>query len=136
METTFCMIKPDSTSKGNVGAILSFLEKKDFKVRKAQWLHLNSHFCETFYHEHKEREFFSDLVKFISSGPVLALALERKDACLYLREIMGATNPKEAASTTIRALFGDSIERNAIHGSDSLVSARRELSLFFPEGSF
>ena len=136
METTFCMIKPDSADKKNVGAILSFLEKKNFTIRQAKWLHLSASFCEIFYHEHKDKEFFPSLVEFISSGPVLALALERKDACLYLREVMGATNPKEAAETTIRFLFGESVERNALHGSDSLVSARRELSLFFPEESF
>ena len=136
METTFCLIKPDSTSKKNTGAILAFLEKKGFSIRKLKWMRLTSAFCETFYQEHKEKEFFPSLVEFISSGQVLALALERKDACLYLREVMGATNPKEAADSTVRSLFGESVERNAIHGSDSLISARRELALFFPEESF
>ena len=132
-EITFCMIKPDSVHKKNVGAILSYLEKEGFTVVKAQQMQLHPAFCEIFYQEHRERSFFNSLVEFITSGPVLALILKRKDSCLYLREIMGATDPKQAKPSTIRALFGESVERNAIHGSDSLVSARREMALFFPE---
>ena len=133
-EMTFCMIKPDSVQKRNVGAILSHLEKEGFTIIKAQKMKLHSSFCETFYQEHREREFFNSLVEFITSGPVWALILKRKDGCLYLREIMGATDPKQAKPSTIRALFGENVEKNAIHGSDSLVSARREMALFFPEG--
>ena len=135
-EVTFCMIKPDSIAKKNTGAILSLLEKKDFSLLKARQMHLTSGFCEIFYQEHQDKEFFSSLVSFITSGPVLALALKRKSACLYLREIMGATDPQKASPSTVRALFGESVEKNAIHGSDSLTSARRELALFFPEESF
>ena len=135
-EVTFCMIKPDSIAKKNAGAILSLLEKKEFSLLKVRLTHLTPHFCEIFYQEHRDKEFFSSLVNFITSGPVLALALKRKSACLYLREIMGATDPKKASPSTVRALFGESVEKNAIHGSDSLTSAHRELALFFPEESF
>ena len=135
-EVTFCMIKPDSTSKKNTGAILSLLEKKGFCILNARQMHLTSGFCEIFYQEHRDKSFFSSLINFITSGPVLVLALKRDSACLYLREIMGATDPKKAGPSTVRALFGESVERNAIHGSDSLASARRELALFFPEESF
>ena len=133
-ELTFCMIKPDSVRKKNVGAILSHLEKENFKIIKAQKMQLDAPFCEIFYQEHREREFFNSLVNFIISDSIFALVLKRKDACLYLREIMGATDPKQAKPSTIRALFGESVEKNAIHGSDSLISARREMALFFPEG--
>lgn len=136
MELTFCMIKPDSIKKRCAGAIWTILEKEGFTIVRAHQMNLTSSFCEIFYQEHRKKEFFSNLIDFITSGPVLALALKRKQACSYLRKIMGTTDPKQADKNTIRARFGESIEKNAIHGSDSLSSAQRELALFFPEDLF
>ena len=135
-EMTFCMIKPDSIRNKKLGAILGHLENEGFEIVRIKKLKLNPLFCETFYSEHKDREFFSSLIGFITSGPVVALALCREDACLYLRKVMGATDPKKAEASTIRALYGSHVEQNAIHGSDSLSSAHRELALFFPEEDF
>lgn len=136
VETTFCIIKPNSWESKNVGAILHHLEKEGFCFLKIQKMKLTSSFCEVFYQEHKDRDFFSSLIDFMASGPVLALALSRENACLHLREIMGATDPQKAKPSTIRALFGKNVEQNAVHGSDSLQSASRELALFFPEERF
>jgi len=136
VEVTFCMIKPDSVKNKNIGAILSHLEKEGFCFLKIQQMELTSAFCKHFYQEHKDREFFSSLVNFITSGPVLALALGRESACMHLRKVMGVTDPAKAEPSTIRALFGENVEQNAIHGSDSLQSASRELALFFPEEKF
>lgn len=136
IETTFCMIKPDSAKNKHVGGIINYLEKENFEFLQMIQMKLTNSFCEIFYKEHKEREFFSSLINFITSGPVIAMALRRENGCLYLREIMGSTNPKEATRSSIRALYGESIERNAIHGSDSLKSAKRELPLFFPKEVF
>ena len=136
MEVTFCMIKPDSIEKKNKEAILEYLEKENFILLKSRRMKLTPAFCEIFYQEHQAQPFFQDLVQFISSGFVLALALKRQNACSYLREIMGATDPKKSAEGTIRARWGESVERNAIHGSDSPQNAKRELALFFPEDLF
>ena len=136
IEVTFCMIKPNSMKNKNVGAILSHLEKEGFYFFKIQQMKLTPSFCKSFYQEHKDREFFSSLIDFMTSGPVLALALSRENACMHLRKLMGATDPAKAESSTIRALFGENVEENAIHGSDSLQSASRELALFFPEDKF
>ena len=136
MSFTFCMIKPDAVAKGRTGAILHHLEKENFFLVKARLMTLTPAFCEIFYQEHKEKIFFNSLVEFITSGPVLALALKRENAFEKLRQVMGATNPKEAEANSVRALWGESVERNAIHGSDSSLSAQRELSLFFPEVLF
>lgn len=136
VEVTFCMIKPNSVKSKNVGAILSHLEKEGFCFLKIQQMKLTPSFCESFYQEHKDREFFSSLIDFITSGPVLVLALSRENACMHLREVMGATDPAKAKPSTIRSLFGQNVEQNAIHGSDSLKSASRELALFFPKERF
>ena len=136
VEVTFCMIKPNSMENKNMGAILSHLEKEGFCFLKIQKMKLTADFCKTFYQEHKERDFFSSLIDFMTSGSVLALALSRENACKHLRKIMGATDPKKAEPSTIRALFGQNVEQNAIHGSDSLQSAVRELALFFPKEKF
>ena len=135
-EMTFCMIKPDSVKNRKLGAILSHLENEEFEIVRIKKIKLNQIFCETFYSEHKDREFFSSLIKFITSGPVIALALRRENGVLHLRKVMGATDPKKAEASTIRALYGSHVEQNAIHGSDSLSSAHRELALFFPEEDF
>ena len=136
VEVTFCMIKPDSIKNKKLGAILCHLENEDFEFLKIKKMTLNPYFCEIFYSEHKDREFFSSLINFITSGSVLALALRRENACEHLRQVMGATDPKKADASTIRALYGGHIEKNAIHGSDSLSSAYRELALFFPKENF
>ena len=136
MSVTFCMIKPDAVSKNQTGAILHHLEKENFCLVKARLMTLSPAFCEIFYQEHKEKNFFGSLVEFMTSGPVLALALKRENSFEKLRQVMGATNPKSAVKNSIRALWGQSIERNAIHGSDSSLSAKRELALFFPEVLF
>ncbi len=136
VEVTFCMIKPNSVKNKNIGAILDYLEKEGFCFLRMQHMQLTPSFCEVFYQEHKDRDFFSSLIDFITSGPVVALALSRENACMHLREIMGATDPKKAKPSTIRALFGQNVEQNAIHGSDSLQSVSRELTLFFPEEKF
>lgn len=135
-EVTFCMVKPDAAGRGKTGEIIAVLEKKGFAVLKARQMKLTPAFCENFYQEHCDKSFFSSLIHFMASGPVMAMALKRESACSYLREVMGGTDPKSAEPSTIRALFGETIERNSIHGSDSLKSARRELSLFFPEELF
>lgn len=134
-EVTFCIIKPDSVKNKNIAGILSHLEV-DFEIVCMKKTQLTQELCETFYNEHKERPFFSSLIEFMTSGPIVALALRKEDGVSYLRKIMGATNPAEAAPNTLRKLFGSEIEKNAIHGSDSLKSAERELSLFFPEVQF
>ena len=133
---TFCMIKPDSFRKNHVGVILSQLEKAGFRFIQARQMKLTASFCEIFYQEHKQRPFFSSLIEFMTSGPVLALVLEKENAYSDLRKLMGATDPGKADSSSIRRHFGENIEQNAIHGSDSLASAQRELALFFPEESF
>ena len=136
LEATFCMIKPNAVKNKKVGAILSHLEKENFHFLKIQQKQLTSSFYKIFYQEHKDRDFFSSLIDFMTSGPVVVLALSRENACLHLRKVMGATDPQKAEPSTIRALFGRNVEQNSIHGSDSLESAARELALFFPEAKF
>lgn len=130
-EQTFGIIKPDAVKKNVVGSILARLEKAGLKVVAARMMHLTPEQAQAFYAVHKERPFFNDLVKFISSGPVLVYVLEGDNAISKNREIMGATNPKNAAPGTIRADFADSIEANAIHGSDGPDTAKFEISFFF-----
>jgi nucleoside-diphosphate kinase len=131
MQRTFSIIKPDAVHNGLAGKVLSSLEEAGFKIAGLRMVHLSQQEAETFYGVHKERPFFSGLVKFMTSGPVVVMALEREDAVLKLREVMGATNPANAAEGTIRKLYAESIERNAIHGSDSPENAAIELAFFF-----
>ena len=133
MSFTFCMIKPDSMSRKQDSAILDLLEKEGFVLVKKKRLHLSPAFCEIFYAEHSQKEFFPSLTAFISSGEVLALLLKKEGAVFHLRKVMGATDPAKAEPQTLRARFGSSVEQNAVHGSDSEKSARREIALFFPE---
>lgn len=135
-EMTFSIIKPNAVKKGAIGAIIKKFEDNGLKVAAAKLVVLNRKTCEEFYAEHKERPFFGELVSFMTSGPVLLMALEGENAVTRNREIMGATDPKKAAPGTIRAEFGDSMGENAVHGSDSAVSAQRELSLFFAKSEF
>ena len=132
MDRTFTIIKPDSVEKGNFGRIISRLEEEGFRILAVRKVHLSKAQAEAFYGVHRERPFFPDLVKYMTSGPVFVAALERaSDAVTHLRSVMGATDPAKAESGTIRKDFGDSIERNAIHGSDSPENAEIEINFFF-----
>ncbi|ESS71846.1 nucleoside diphosphate kinase Ndk [Methyloglobulus morosus KoM1] len=131
IERTFSIIKPDAVAKNIIGEIYSRFEKNGLKVIAAKMLHLSQEQAEGFYAEHKERGFFKDLVAFMVSGPVIMQVLEGENAVLKHREIMGATNPKEAVPGTIRADFADSIDENVVHGSDALATAEREIAYFF-----
>ena len=131
MEQTLSIIKPDAVAKNVIGEIYTRFEKANLKIIKAMMVHLSKEEAEGFYAVHKERPFFNDLVKFMTSGPVMIQALEGDNAVLKNRELMGATNPKEADAGTIRADFADSIDANAVHGSDSLENAKIEIEYFF-----
>jgi nucleoside-diphosphate kinase len=131
IERTFSIIKPDAVAKNVIGQIYSRFEQSDLKIVAAKMLHLTKEQAEGFYAEHSERGFFADLVSFMTSGPVIMQVLEGENAVLKHREIMGATNPKEAAAGTIRADFAASIDENAVHGSDAVESAAREIAYFF-----
>ncbi len=131
MERTFSIIKPDAVAANQIGGILAHLEKEGFRVVAMRKLQLTRRQAEEFYAVHRERPFYSSLVVFMTEGPVVVLALEREEAVKKLREVMGATNPANAADGTIRKLFAASIERNAIHGSDSPENAKMELAFFF-----
>ena len=130
-ERTLSIIKPDAVAKNVIGEIYSRFEKAGLKIAAAKMMHLTQEQAEGFYAEHKERPFFNDLVAFMTSGPVVVQALEGEGAILKNRELMGATNPKEAEAGTIRADFASSIDANAVHGSDSAASAEREVAYFF-----
>ena len=131
VEQTLSIIKPDSVRNENIGNIISLYEAKGFAIKEMKMLHLSKEQTERFYAVHSERPFFPDLVSFISSGPVVVAVLERENAVLFHREVMGATNPAEAAEGTIRKLYGESIDFNAVHGSDSLENAKIEIDFFF-----
>jgi nucleoside-diphosphate kinase len=133
IERTFSIIKPDAVAKNVIGEIYSRFEKNGLQIIAAKMLHLTQAQAEGFYAEHKERGFFKDLVAFMISGPVLMQVLEGENAVLKHREIMGATNPKEAAAGTIRADFANSIDENAVHGSDAPETAKREIAYFFSD---
>jgi len=130
---TLAIIKPDAVAAGTTGKILAHLEQQGFAVRAARLVRLTTPQAEAFYAVHRERPFFRSLVTFMTSGPGLALALEREDAVARLREVIGATDPAQAAPGTIRKLYAQSKERNAIHASDSPENAAREVAFFFPE---
>jgi nucleoside-diphosphate kinase len=131
VEKTFSIIKPNSVTKNNIGKIIDRFETRGLRVSAAKFTRLSKEKAEGFYIEHKERPFFGSLVNFMTSGPVLLMVLEGENAVALNREIMGATDPSKAAAGTIRKDFADSIEANAVHGSDSLTSADREISYFF-----
>ena len=131
IEQTLSIIKPDAVAKNVIGEIYTRFEKANLKIIKAMMVHLSKEEAEGFYAVHKERPFFNDLVAFMTSGPVMIQALEGDNAVLKNRELMGATNPKEADAGTIRADFADSIDANAVHGSDSLENAKIEIEYFF-----
>ena len=131
MEQTLSLIKPDAVAKNVIGEILSRFEKAHLKIVAAKMVHLSKEQAQKFYAVHQERPFFKDLVDFISSGPILALVLEGADAVQKNRKIMGATDPKKADKGTLRADFAESIDKNAVHGSDSFENAKIEIAFFF-----
>jgi nucleoside-diphosphate kinase len=131
IERTFSIIKPDAVSAGHAGEILSVIEKAGFRILGLRMTRLDQAEAEGFYAVHRERPFFPSLVKFMTEGPIIVMVLERENAIAGLREVMGATNPANAAEGTIRKRFAESIERNAIHGSDAPETARQELAYFF-----
>ncbi len=132
-ERTLSIIKPDAVKKNVVGKILTRFEDAGLKIVAARMLELDKSLAGQFYAVHKERPFFNDLVTFMTSGPVFVSVLEGANAVAKNRELMGATDPKKAAPGTIRADFADSIDANAVHGSDSAENAKIEVSFFFPE---
>jgi nucleoside-diphosphate kinase len=131
VERTFSIIKPDAVSAGQTGAILAMLQDAGFKILAMRMARLTDAQARGFYAVHKERPFFSGLVKFMTEGPIVVMALERENAVKHLREVMGATNPANAAEGTIRKRFAADIERNCIHGSDAPETAEQELRFFF-----
>ena len=132
VERTFSIIKPDAVAKNAIGQILARFEGAGLKVIAARMMHLSRAQAEGFYAVHRERPFFKDLVDFMISGPVLVQVLQGENAILKNRDLMGATDPKKAAKGTIRADFADSIDANAVHGSDAPETARAEIAFFFP----
>ncbi|HJP12276.1 MAG TPA: nucleoside-diphosphate kinase [Gammaproteobacteria bacterium] len=133
MERTLSIIKPDAVAKNVIGKIYSRFEDAGFKIIAAKMLHLDEISAGGFYAIHKDRPFFKDLISFMTSGPVIVQVLEGENAVVKHREIMGATNPQEAAPGTIRADFADTLDENAVHGSDSLENAAIEIAYFFDE---
>ena len=131
MEQTFSIIKPDAVKKGVVGKIIDRFETNGLRIAAAKKVQLSQQQAETFYAIHAERPFFKDLVEFMISGPVMLMVLEGENAMAKNRDLMGATNPAEAEKGTIRADFADSIDANAVHGSDSLENAAIEIAYFF-----
>lgn len=130
---TFTIVKPDSVEKGNFGKIVSRIEAEGFEVMAVRKLHLSNKQAQEFYAVHRERPFFNDLVAYMTSGPVYVAALRKDNAVQSLRSLMGATDPAKADEGTLRKEFGESIERNAIHGSDSDENADREIHFFFSD---
>ncbi|MFN3234284.1 MAG: nucleoside-diphosphate kinase [Gammaproteobacteria bacterium] len=133
IERTLSIIKPDATAKNQVGAIYQRFEDAGLRIVAAKRVHLSEEQAQQFYAVHKERPFFNDLVSFMSSGPAMVQVLEGENAVLKNREIMGATNPSEAAAGTIRADFAESIDKNAVHGSDAPETAKEEIAFFFKD---
>ena len=133
MEHTLAIVKPDSFAAGNAGSIIAHLQRAGFRLVGAKVLHLSTAQAQAFYAVHAQRPFYGSLVAFMTSGPCMPLALEREDAVVTLRQVMGATDPAKADEGTLRKLFGGSIERNAIHGSDSPENAEGESAFFFSQ---
>lgn len=131
-DTTLTIIKPDAFGSGKAGRIISHLEQEGFEIVAARVTHLGTAEAGAFYAVHRERPFFTSLVEFMTSGPCMPIALRREDAVAHLRRVIGATDPSEAEEGTVRALYAESKERNAIHASDSDANAAAEASFFFP----
>lgn len=133
MERTFVMVKPDGVQRGLIGKIISRLERKGLKIVAMKMMKIGESLAEEHYVEHKEKPFFKDLIGYITSGPVVAMVIEGKEAIKVVRDLVGKTNPREALPGTIRGDYGMDVGRNVIHASDSLESAKREINLFFKE---
>ena len=133
LQRTLSIIKPDGVAQGNLGNILSRFEEKEFRIKALKMLHLSPPQAAGFYAVHRERSFFEDLVRYMSSGAVVVVVLEAPEAVARLRELMGATDPKQAAEGTLRKLYATSIEKNAVHGSDSEENAKKEIHYFFSD---
>jgi nucleoside-diphosphate kinase len=133
MEKTLSIIKPDAVAKNVIGKIIDRFESNGLRIAAMKKIKLTKEDAGKFYEVHKERPFYNDLCEYMSSGPVVIMVLEGENAVAKNRELMGATNPKEAAPGTIRADFAESIEANAVHGSDSLENAKKEIAFFFAE---
>jgi nucleoside-diphosphate kinase len=131
VQRTFSIVKPDAVAAGQAGEILAMIQKAGFKVVGLRMTRLTETQAQGFYAVHRERPFFDGLVKFMTEGPIIVMALEREDAILRLREVMGSTNPANAADGTVRKRFAANIERNCIHGSDAPETAETELRFFF-----
>ena len=134
IERTFSIVKPDAVAKNIIGKIYSRFESNGLRIVASKMLHLTREQAGGFYAVHKERPFYNDLIDFMTSGPVVVQVLEGENAIAKNREIMGATNPKEAAEGTIRADFAETVDENAVHGSDAPETAAVEIAFFFPEG--
>jgi nucleoside-diphosphate kinase len=134
IERTLSIVKPDAVAKNLIGEIYRHFEQAGLQVIAARMLRLTQEQAEGFYAVHKERPFFNDLVKFMTSGPIVVQVLEGENAIAKNRELMGATNPQAAAAGTIRAKFAENVERNAVHGSDSPETATTEIAYFFSDG--
>jgi nucleoside-diphosphate kinase len=133
IQRTLTIIKPDSTAAGHIGEIIADIEKAGFRILGMRMVRLSQEQAKAFYAVHKERPFYNDLVKFMTEGPVVPMALEREDAIASLRKLMGETDSKKAAKDTVRGKFGADIERNAIHGSDAPETAANEIAFFFSQ---
>jgi len=131
IQQTFAIIKPDAVANGHAGQILAMIEKAGFRIRGMKMIRLSKQQAEGFYEIHRSKPFFGGLVEFMTEGPVVVLALEREDAIRHWRDVMGATNPAQAAEGTIRKKFAKNIERNAVHGSDAPETAAVEIPFFF-----
>jgi nucleoside-diphosphate kinase len=131
MERTLCIIKPDAFSKGHTGEILAKIQSEGLKIVGMRMLHLSKTEAEGFYAVHRERPFFADLVEFMTSGPIVVVALQGEDAIVRYRKLMGATDPAKADEGTLRKLFAENIQNNAVHGSDGPDTARVEIPYFF-----
>lgn len=134
IETTLVLVKPDGVRRGLCGEVVGRLERRGYELRGARLLKISRALAQRHYAEHKGKPFFGELVEFITSGPVLALAVRGEDAIAGVRSLMGATHPADAAPGTIRGDFATLLAQNIVHGSDSKASAKRELSLFFSGG--
>jgi nucleoside-diphosphate kinase len=132
MERTLAIVKPDAVAAGNTGNVLARLEKEGFRILGLRRLRLTVDQAKGFYAVHSARPFFGELVEFISSGPVVPVVLERVNAVAHLREVLGATDSRKAASGTLRSLYGTDVQYNAVHGSDSVENAAQEIAFFFP----
>lgn len=132
VQKTLAIIKPDAVRRNAIGEIISHIEKSGFKILGIRYIQLTEQQAKAFYEVHKERPFYMDLVKYMTSGPIVPIALEKENAIEDFRRLIGATDPQKAEEGTIRRLYGTNIEQNAIHGSDSVKNGEYEVQFFFP----